>query len=251
MEQQNYQYQKNSVFVEEGSVSKKFFASVFTWMFVALLLSTVAAFFIASTPSVLGHLLSYDAVTGKGGLTLLGYAAVFAPVVVSFLFGSKLQSLSFPTLIGVFVLYSLLMGVSLSFVLLVYSLPSVVGCFAGASLIFVIMAIMGYTTSVDLTKFGPMLMAAAIGIVIISVVNYFLNSEIMSYIIGYLGIAVFTALLAYKVQDLKIIGQQLDADGSEEAKAQGKKIAIVGALFLYITFINLFLSLLRIFGNRK
>ncbi|KIA95408.1 membrane protein [Pedobacter kyungheensis] len=251
MEQQNYQYQDNSVFVQEKSASKRFFGSVFLWMFVALAVSTVAAYFIASTPAVLDYLLSYNPQTGKGGFTALGYIAIFAPLGLVFLLGSRMQTMSYGALVAVFLLYSVLTGVMLSFVLLLYATTSIVICFAAATAIFLVMAIMGYTTDADLSKFGPILFAGVMGLVIISVINFFLGSSTLSYILGIVGVAIFTALTAYKVQELKRIGQGLDEYGNEIALADSKKLAIIGALSLYITFINLFMSLLRVFGNRR
>ncbi|WP_443945778.1 Bax inhibitor-1/YccA family protein [Pedobacter sp. AW1-32] len=251
MEQQNYQYQKDSVFVQGKSASKRFFGNVFSWMFVALVISTFAAYFIASTPAVMDYLVSYNPNTGKAGFTVLGYIAIFAPLGLVFLMGARMQSMSYQSLIGVFILYSVLTGIMLSFILLTYSLPSVVISFGAAAAIFAVMAIMGYTTNTDLSKFGPILFAGVIGLVIISVINMFIGSSTLGYIMGFFGVAIFTALTAYKVQELKKIGEGLDEDGNAFGVNDSKKLAIMGALTLYITFINLFLSLLRIFGGRK
>lgn len=249
----NYDWAQKSVFVESqtGGVAKKFFANVFLWMFVALGISTLSAYFVASTPAILDYLLSFNPTTGKGGFTILGYIAIFSPLALVFLMGARIQKFSYGTLIGLFILYSVLTGVSLSFILLIYTLPSVVGCFAAAMAIFAVMAVMGYTTNVDLSKFGPILMAGVIGLVITSVVNMFLGSSTLDYIMGFIGVALFTALTAYKVQELKRIGEGLDENGYETSANESQKLAIVGALSLYITFINLFISLLRIFGGRK
>lgn len=245
MEQQNYQYQDHSVFVKERSVSKKFFANVFTWMFVALAISTAASYFVASSPVMLSYLI------GERGFTALGYIAIFAPLGLSILIGSAINKLSFPALVGIFLVYSVAIGVMLSFILLVYTFSSIAICFAAAAVIFGVMAFMGYTTDVDLSKFGPILIAGVIGIVVVSVINFFLASETLSYILGYIGVAVFTALTAYKVQEIKRIGEGLDEYGNEVAVVEAKKLSIIAALSLYITFINLFLSLLRIFGDRR
>ncbi|WP_131537653.1 Bax inhibitor-1/YccA family protein [Pedobacter nototheniae] len=251
MEQQNYQYQDNSIFVQGKSASKRFFGNVFLWMFVALLVSTAAAYFIATTPAVLNYLLSYNPATGKGGFTVLGYIAIFAPLGLVFLMGAGMQRMSYQALVGVFILYSILTGVMLSFILLTYSLPSIAISFGAAAAIFAVMAIMGYTTDTDLSKFGPILLAGVIGLVIISVINMFLGSSTLGYIMGFFGVAIFTALTAYKVQELKRIGEGLDENGNTLDVNDSKKLAIMGALSLYITFINLFLSLLRLFGNRR
>ncbi|MBB2145824.1 BAX inhibitor (BI)-1/YccA family protein [Pedobacter sp. LMG 31464] len=245
MEQQNYQYQNDSVFVQERSVSKKFFANVFLWMFVALAISTVAAYFLASTPSLLQYLV------GESGFTIFGYIAIFAPLGLVILMGAAMNRLSFPALVGIFILYSILTGVMLSFILLIYTLSSIAICFAAAASIFAVMAVMGYTTNVDLSQFRSILMAGVIGLVIISIVNMFIGSDTLNYVLGFVGVAIFTALTAYKVQEIKRIGEGLDEQGNELALESSNKLALMGALSLYITFINLFLSLLRIFGGRK
>lgn len=245
MEQQNYQYQDHSVFVQEKSVSKKFFANVFLWMFVALAVSAVSAFMLATSPAIMSYLI------GDRGFTALGYIAIFAPLGLVMLMGAAMQRLSYPALVGIFLLYSILTGVMLGFVLLIYTSASIAICFAAAAIIFAVMAVMGYTTDVDLSKFGPILMAGVIGLVVVSIINMFIGSDTLGYVLGFVGIAIFTALTAYKVQEIKRIGEGLDENGNEIALADSKKLALMGALSLYITFINLFLSLLRVFGDRR
>ena len=247
MEQQNYQYQNDSVFVQDRSVAKKFFANVFLWMFVALAVSAVTAFFLAENESIMRQYLIKE----TGGFSILGYIAIFAPLGLVMLMGAAMQRLSFEALVGIFLLYSILTGVMLGFVLLIYTAASIAICFAAAAVIFAVMAIMGYTTDVDLSKFGPILMAGVIGLVVVSIINMVIGSDTLGYILGFVGIAIFTALTAYKVQEIKRIGEGLDENGNEIALADSKKLALMGALSLYITFINLFLSLLRVFGDRR
>lgn len=247
MEQQNYQYQDNSVFVQEKTVSKKFFANVFLWMFIALGLSTAAALFISNSPEALSQLIDFN--TGKR--TMLGYVAMFAPLGLVLLMGAGFSRLSYGALLGVFVLFSVLLGVSLSFVLLIYTGASVVTCFAAAAGIFGIMAFMGYTTNIDLSKFGPILMVGVLGLFIAGIANMFIQSEQFSLVMAFIGIAVFTALTAYDVQKIKRIGQGLEEDGQPIGSNDSKKLAIMAALSLYLDFINIFLFLLRIFGSRK
>jgi len=251
MEQQNYQYQDNSVFVQEKSVSKKFFANVFLWMFVALSLSTVAAYLFGTNEQLMQYLLNINPATGKVSMSIFGYIAMFAPLGLVLLMGFGLSRLSLPALIGVFVLYSVLTGVSLSFILLTYTSGSIVSCFAGAAGIFGIMAVMGYTTNIDLSKFGPILMVGVIGLVIASVINMFIQSEQFSLFMAFIGIAIFTALTAYDVQKIKRIGEGIEASGEQVLQIESKKMAIVAALSLYLDFLNIFLFLLRIFGSRK
>ena len=245
----NYDWAQNSVFVQEqsGGVAKKFFANVFLWMFVALILSTVSAYIMAENTTLFSYL--RDADTFKP--TTLGYIAMFAPLGLVLLMSAGLSRLSYTALLGAFVLYAILTGISLSFILLAYTTTSVVACFAAASGIFGIMAVLGYTTDVDLSKFGPILMVGVIGLVIASVVNMFIGSSTFDYIMSFFGVAIFTALTAYDVQKLKRIGAGIEEDGSAIPADDAKKLAIMGALSLYLDFLNIFLFLLRIFGGRK
>jgi FtsH-binding integral membrane protein len=247
MDNNNYNWSDKSVFVENqrGTVAKKFFANVFLWMFIALGISTLAAVYMASTPEMLGYLINQT----TGRLSVLGYVAMFAPLGLVLLMSAGLSRLSYSALIGVFILYAVLTGVSLSFILLVYTTGSVIGCFAAAAGIFGIMAILGYTTDTDLSKFGPILMVGVIGLVIASVVNMFLKSPGFDYVMSFIGVAIFTALTAYDVQKLKRIGAGIEENGDSIAADDSKKLAIMGALSLYLDFLNIFLFLLRIFGG--
>lgn len=245
----NQDWSKQSVFVEDitGRVAKKFFANVFLWMFVALSISSFAAYYMANTPEMFSYLINQE--TGKMGL--LGWVAMLAPLGLVLLMSAGLNRLSFGALVGVFILYSVLTGVSLSFILLAYTSGSVLSCFIGAAGIFGIMAVMGYTTNVDLSKFGPILMIGVVGLIIASVVNMFIQSENFSLFMAFIGIAIFTALTAYDVQKLKRIGAGLEESGATMEDADTKKLAIMGALSLYLDFLNIFIYLLRIFGDRR
>lgn len=248
MEQQNYQYQDNSVFVmEEGAIAKKFFANVFLWMFIALSVSTAAAMFTNQIPNIAS--LIRDSATLKP--TILGYVTAFAPLGLVLLMGAGFNRLSFGALLGIFILFSTLLGVSLSSILIFYQMGSVVTCFVAAAGIFGIMAFLGYTTDVDLSKFGPILMVGVIGLVIASVINMFLGSPGFDYVLSFFGVALFTALTAYDVQKIKRIGMGIEENGGQMVGVDSKKLAIIAALSLYLDFINIFLYLLRLFGSRK
>jgi FtsH-binding integral membrane protein len=249
----NFDWAQKSVFVEDqtGVVAKKFFANVFLWMFVALSVSTLAAFFMANTPAAMDYIVRRDDAGNRVGMTMLGYIATFAPLGLVLLMGTGFSRLSYNVLIGVFVLFSLLLGISLSTILLIYTAGSVVACFAAAAGIFGLMAVLGYTTDTDLSKFGPILMVGVVGLVIASVINWFLKSAQFDYIMSFFGVAIFTALTAYDVQKIKRIGEGIEQNGDQVAASDSNKLAIMGALSLYLDFINIFLFLLRIFGGRK
>jgi FtsH-binding integral membrane protein len=241
MEIQNNDY-SNVIQIEDADQSRKFIANVFMWMFVALGLSALAAFSFASSPALLQLL--FDSSTRQP--TILFYIVIFAPLAFVLLMSFGLNRISYVGLSLLFIAYSVVTGVSLSFVLLAYTASSVLGVFLTSSLVFGVMAIAGYTTKTDLTKFGSLMIMLLTGIIIASVVNMFLHSTGLDMLISYIGVAVFVGLTAYDVQKLKRIGA-----GLEYGDATAKKMALMGGLTLYLDFINLFLMLLRIFGRRK
>ena len=152
-------------------------------------------------------------------------------------------------LLALFIAYAVINGISFSFILLAFTPGSVLGCFLSASAMFGVMAFMGYTTDQDLTKFGRILMMGVIGILIAMVINFFLHSSGLDYLISIIGVMVFTALTAYDVQKLKRIGEGLEYD--DVSASDTKKISVLGALNLYLDFINIFIFLLRLFGGRR
>ncbi|WP_300600371.1 Bax inhibitor-1/YccA family protein [Niabella sp.] len=225
-----------------GSRSRSFLANVFTYMFVALGITAVVAYLFAAN----SEQLLYPIVSNK----LLLYATIFAPLGFVLLMSFAFNRLSAPVLMALLLAYSAINGISFSFILLAYTSTSVFGCFLTAALMFGVMAVMGYTTKQDLTSMGRIMMMGLIGIIIASIVNFFLKSDSMGYIISFIGVIVFTGLTAYDVQKLKRIGEGIDQEGNVIA-GDVKKLAIMGALSLYLDFINLFLMLLRLFGRRN
>jgi FtsH-binding integral membrane protein len=237
----NYVYE-NVIQINEADSSKKFIANVFAWMFVALDISAFCAYIFATDSTLLSML--YDVETGRS--TGLGTIVMFAPLAFVLLISFGFNRLSYGLVLLAFIASAIVMGISLSYILLLYTTASVISVFVTASLLFGVMAVAGYTTQQDLTKFGAILTMFLIGIVIASLVNMFLRSSGLNMIISYIGVAVFVGLTAYDVQKLKRIGA-----GLEYGDASAKKMAVMGALTLYLDFINLFLMLLRVFGNRK
>jgi len=235
-----------------GSVAKQFMANVFVWMFVALGISALMALAFAFVPSF-SSIMYADIVTQSGGvaktLTGVGMVASFLPLIFVFTMSLAFNRLSAPALTLFFIAYAAAMGMSLSVLLLVYTSGSVIGCFGGASAMFGVMAVLGYTTKQDLTSFGRILFMGLIGIVIASLINMFLGSPGLNYLISIIGVAVFTGLTAYDVQKLKNIGAGLEFEGTSVNDT--KKLAIMGALSLYLDFINLFIMLMRLFGSRR
>jgi hypothetical protein len=229
-------------------ISRTFFANVFLWMFGALAISAACAFLFAENENLLSYLISVNA-NGHGGLSMLGWLVMLAPIGFVMLMSFGYQRLSAPAMALFFIAYAAVTGISLSFILLVYTTGSVVTCFLSAAAMFGVMAVMGYTTNKDLTSFGRILMMGLIGVVVASLINFFLGSPSLDYIISLVGVAVFTGLTAYDVQKLKRISIGLEYEGIGAASV--RKLSILGALRLYLDFINLFLMLLRLFGRRR
>ncbi|MBL7711224.1 MAG: Bax inhibitor-1/YccA family protein [Chitinophagaceae bacterium] len=244
----NYTVESSKVNVT-GSLSSTYIANVFMWMFAALGVSTVFALLFANSPALMEYLITFNPSTGRGGLSILGYVVMFAPIGFVLLMSFAFQRLSAPALIGLFMAYSAINGISFSFILLTYTTSSVIGCFASAAAMFGVMAVMGYTTKKDLTSFGRIMTMGLIGVVIAMVINMFLKSNTMGYLVSVIGVIVFTGLTAWDVQKLKNIGAGVEY--GEISANDGKKLGILGALTLYLDFINIFLLLLRLFGGRK
>jgi FtsH-binding integral membrane protein len=178
--------------------------------------------------------------------TGLGIIAMLSPLIFVLVMRFGLNRLSYGVLAVIFVAYAAVTGISFSIILQIYTASSVLGVFLTTSIVFGIMAIAGYTTKTDLTKFGSILFMFLIGIVVASLVNLFLRSSGLQMLISYIGVAVFVGLTAYDVQKLKNIGA-----GVTYGDATASKMALMGGLTLYLDFINLFLFLLRIFGRRR
>jgi FtsH-binding integral membrane protein len=228
----------DGVYVNDNAVSKSFVSNVFAYMALALAISGALAYLFGTTDLILSLIT-------RSGMTTLGWVVMFAPFAFILAMNFGFNKMSFTTLLAVFLGYAAVMGISLSFIFLVYDLGIITKVFFITAGLFGAMAFIGYTTKTDLTKFGGILMMAVIGIVIASVVNMFMKSSQMDYIISCVGVLVFTGLTAYDVQKIKRIGA-----GVEFGTAEASKLALMGALSLYLDFVNLFMFLLRVFARR-
>jgi FtsH-binding integral membrane protein len=232
---------ENSQVQNSSESVKTFFRSVYTYMFAALGISGLIAFRVGNDPELF---ISYF-ISATGGFNPLFYVVMFAPIGLTFVIQWGYDKLSMLSLTLLFVLYSGLMGLMLSSIFLVYDIQSIANTFFVTAGAFGGMAILGYTTNTDLSKFGSLLYMIFIGMFIASIVNIFIGSDSMGFIIACLGVFVFTGLTTYHMQELKKLAQ--NAQLNDEQK---NKMALIGGLTLYILFINLFLSLLRIMGGR-
>ena len=208
---------------------------VYVWMTLALVITGVTAYGVASSPTLLMTLL-----TSRG--LLIGL--VIAELALVFAITGAINRLSLSTATLLFIIYSVLNGAMLSSVFAVYTATSIASVFFITAGTFGAMAFYGYTTKRDLSSIGKILFMALIGLVIATVVNMFLKSSGFMYILSYIGVAVFVGLTAWDTQKIKQM-LQTQYDMSEGAQ----KLALIGALTLYLDFINLFLYLLRIFGG--
>ena len=222
--------------------TRSFVSNVFSLMFTALIISGLSAIWF-STDSMKEIIMNNH--NGVIKLTTIGWIVSLSPLGLVLLIGAGFQKFSVKTLLAIFLIYSTLTGISLSTIFSVYTTSSIASTFFISSLTFGVMALTGYTTKTDLTKMGSFLYMALIGVIIASLINWFMQSEQLDYIISIIGVLVFTGLTAYDVQKIKNIGSQVD-QGSKSAQ----KLMIMGALTLYLDFINLFLMLLRLLGNR-
>jgi uncharacterized protein len=229
--------------IEKQAAARQFFAKVYGFMFFALIVTGAIAYQYGTTEFFMKYFLQE---TAKGlQPNMLYYIVIFSPIGIALLFQTMINRLSFPLLFGLFSIYSVVLGFALSSIFLRYSIGSIASTFGITAGTFGVMAIMGYVTKADLTKMGSLLYMAFIGIFIASIVNFFLDSSGLGYLISILGVIVFTGLTAYHMQQLKKFAH--DSDMSADDK---NKMALLGGFTLYILFINLFLSLLRLFGGR-
>lgn len=210
---------------------------VYVWMTLALVLTGATAYGVATSPGLLMAL-----ATNK----VLFFGLVIAEFALVFGVSGAINRLSLTTATLMFVAYSVINGALLSFIFLAYTMSSITSVFFITAGTFAAMAIFGYTTKKDLTSIGRLLFMALIGIIIATIVNMFIGSEGMSMIISYVGVFVFVGLTAYDSQKIKEMLLSQRAGGE-----QGQKLALLGALTLYLDFINLFIYLLRILGSKR
>jgi FtsH-binding integral membrane protein len=210
---------------------------VYVWMTLALVITGVTAYGVATSPGLMmaiatNKLLFWGLIIAEFGLVLAISAAI--------------NKLSLTTATMLFVLYSVINGATLSFIFAIYTMSSIASVFFITAGTFAVMAFIGYTTKKDLTSMGKILLMALIGIIIATVVNIFLKSTGLEMIVSYLGVLIFVGLTAYDSQKIKQM-LLMAPDAGEGAQ----KIALLGALSLYLDFVNLFIYLLRIFGRRE
>lgn len=217
-------------------VQQRFFSRVYGFMVLALAISGVAAFFVANNVGIQRVIF---------GNQLVFFGLIIGELVLVFILSAQIQSMSRQTATLLFIAYSIVNGLTLSAVFLVYTSSSIASIFLISALMFGGMSLYGLKTKSDLNSAGRYLIMGLIGVIIASVVNMLLRSSTLNWLISILTVVIFTGLTAYDTQKLLNISKY--DDGSENFQ----KVAIIGALQLYLDFINIFLALLRLFGNRR
>jgi FtsH-binding integral membrane protein len=249
MEEKMYnRYSQNERAIPQVSTeaSTIFLAKVFYWMAIGLGLTGVTAFITVNSQTALQVLFTVQ--DGYAKPSMLLYGLLIGELGMVFYLSARIQKISAQAATGIFVGYSILNGITLSTILLYYTMSSVAATFFITAGMFGAMAVYGFVTKKDLSSWGSFLFMGLIGIIIAMVVNIFLASSMMSWVISGIGVIIFTGLTAYDVQQISRMGAQGIMDGGEAAIRKG---AIMGALKLYLDFINLFLMLLRLLGDRR
>ena len=229
---------RDQVLVQGASdVERRFMAAVYRWMTFGLALTALVAFSVATSETALRLIL---------GNRLVFFGLILAQLGLVIALSAAATRLSAATAGGLFLLYSALNGVTLSVVLLVYTGASVALAFVSTAGTFAAMSIYATVTRRDLSSWGSFLFMGLIGLVLASIVNIFLGSPAIYWLTTFMGVIVFTGLAAYDTFKLKQLAAQTEISGDH-----GRKLALQGSLMLYLDFINLFLILLRLFGNQR
>lgn len=213
-------------------VSNRLFSRVFSWMFVGLSMTAIIAFALSSNPAIPKYLASHP---------LFFYGVIVLQIIMVLFLSVRIQKMSAFTATFAFFVYAALNGITFTLILSYFNLGTVTTAFLMAAGMFGIAAFIGYVTKMDLSKLGFVAMMALIGIILATVVNIFLQNSLVTLIISYIGVIVFSILTAFDIQKIKHL--QATFAGSEE---EITKVAIMGALALYLDFINIFFYLLQI-----
>lgn len=215
-----------------------FIQKVYGWMSLGLAITGLTAFYVYSSEPILRFVFS--------GSSLVFYSLLFLELVIVFCISRWINKMSATTAQISFVVYSIINGITFSVIFLAYELGSIGSIFLITAGMFCVISVYGYFTKTDLTTVVNLCFMGLIGIIIASVVNLFIMNDKASLVISYIAVIIFTGLTAYDTQKIK----QFNIIGNEGSEID-KKEAIIGALTLYLDFINLFLNLLRIFGKRR
>lgn len=212
-------------------MGKNIFAKVFLWMFIGLLITFGTSFYVSTQEFLAWNVLK------------LGWVWFIIELAIVIFLAARITKMSSFTAKLSFALYSFVTGLMLSYIFIIFSLPSILLVFGAAALMFGVFGLYGYFTKVDLTKISSILAMGLVGIIIVSLINIFLGNAMVDTIISIVGIVIFTLFVAYDIQKIKSF--------SSFSNIPTDNLAIYGALQLYLDFINIFLDLLNLFGNSR
>ena len=229
---------QNQVIQSVNAAYRTLMGKVYLWMTLALAVTGLTSLYVASSPGLVQSIFA-----SRGTFWLL----VIAELALVFILSARIMKMSFSTAGIMFALYSVLNGVTMSFIFIAYTSTSIATAFFVTAGMFAAMSFIGFVTKKDLSSFSSFFTMALIGLIIASVVNIFLNSSVMYWIITYVGVLLFVGLTAYDTQKIK----QMLIEYGDEVNDSTQKLALIGSLSLYLDFINLFLYILRLFGNNK
>ncbi|EQB99151.1 Bax inhibitor-1/YccA family protein [Photorhabdus temperata] len=233
-----YPRSNGSIIQQAGTGLQTYMAQVYGWMTCGLLLTAFVAWYASQSQVVVAFIFSNS---------IVFYGLIIAQLGLVFVLSGLINRMNGSLATGLFMLYSALTGLTLSSIFIAYTGSSIATTFVVTAGMFGALSFYGYTTKRSLSGLGSFLFMGLIGIILASLVNYWLKSETLMWAITYIGVVIFAGLTAYDTQKLKEMGENLDVNDKENLR----KFSIVGALTLYLDFINMFLMLLRIFGDRR
>ncbi len=213
-------------------MQKSIFSKVFLWMFVGLFVTFATGIYVSTNENMIYNIFSTSA-----------YWIIFiAELLLVIFLSARIHKMSLTTAIFSFLGYSVLSGLTFSSIFLLFNVSSIIFIFAVTSVLFLIFGLIGYFTNIDLSKMGIILLFGLLGIILVSVVNIFLGNPTLDLIISAIAVIIFVGFIAYDIQRIKAFSNVIDDEN---------KVAIIGALELYLDFINLFIHLISIFGDRR
>ncbi|KGM26045.1 membrane protein [Photorhabdus luminescens] len=233
-----YPRSNGSIIQQAGTGLQTYMAQVYGWMTCGLLLTAFVAWYVSQNQDIVEYIFSNS---------VLFYGVIIAQFGLVFVLSGMINRMGASLATGLFMLYSALTGLTLSSIFVIYTIGSVASTFVVTAGMFGALSFYGYTTKRSLSGLGSFLFMGLIGIILASLINLWLKSAALTWAVTYIGVVIFAGLTAYDTQKLKEMGEDLDVNDKENLR----KFSIVGALTLYLDFINMFLMLLRIFGDRR
>ena len=213
-------------------MGNKLFSKVFAWMFIGLIITFATGFYVAMHPNMLYNIFS----------TGLHFGLLILEIVLVVWLSARSHKMKFSTASIVYVIYSVVTGLTFSSFFVIYELGSIMFIFALTALLFGIFALLGYTTNTDLSKFSTIFLMGLIGIILATIINIFLNNSMLEIIISCVSIILFLGITAHDIQKIKALSNVITDENA---------IAIIGALDLYLDFINIFIDLIKLFGKTR